>query len=196
MATEGPAGGPITLRVIGGAGADALDDSASGGTRFYDFEDPSTVAKGRGTHEDGEPWERRPAKPEETAWLEWRDWGSRTIPRYQLWWEPDTGVVLAGGFTRQSWGFRKSPYASLQGVQLQYSTGRQKLQVQLRRRVPTGRTPLSTSSSTRRPRASRTSTTSARATTPPSDAARRIATTATSTPTPTPTGSRSGRTGP
>jgi hypothetical protein len=123
--TGGPAGGPITFRVIGGPGGDTLDDAASGGTRFYDSDAPSTVAKGPGTHEDRKPWQRRPAKPEETAWLEWRDWGSRTIPRYQLWWEPDTAVVLAGGFTRQSWGFRKSPYASVQGVQLQYSTGRQ-----------------------------------------------------------------------
>ena len=51
--------------------------------------------------------------------------GSEMCIRDRLWWEPDTAVVLAGGFTRQSWGFRKSPYASLQAVQLQYSTGRQ-----------------------------------------------------------------------
>ena len=38
VVTEGPAGGPITLRVVGGPGNDALDDSKSGGTRVYDFE--------------------------------------------------------------------------------------------------------------------------------------------------------------
>ena len=32
--------------------------------------------------------------------------------------------MLAGGFTHQTWGFRKSPYSTLQAVQLQYSTGR------------------------------------------------------------------------
>ena len=33
--------------------------------------------------------------------------------------------MLAAGFTRQTWGFRKSPYSTLQAVQLQYSTGRE-----------------------------------------------------------------------
>jgi hypothetical protein len=124
VVSEGPAGGLITLRIMGGAGADALDESQSGGTRFYDFEGPSTLAKGPGTHEDRTPWERRPAKPQETPWLEWRDWGSRTLPQYQLWWEPDPALMLAAGLTRQTWGFRKFPYATLQAVQLQYSTGR------------------------------------------------------------------------
>jgi hypothetical protein len=33
--------------------------------------------------------------------------------------------MLAAGLTRQTWGFRKFPYSTLQAVQLQYSTGRQ-----------------------------------------------------------------------
>jgi hypothetical protein len=124
VVAEGPAGGPITLRVIGGEGADALDESGSGGARFYDFEGSSTVANGPGTRQDHELWERRPAKPEETPWLEWRDWGRRTIPQFQLWWEPDPALMLAAGLRRQTWGFRKFPYSTLQAVQLQYSTGR------------------------------------------------------------------------
>ena len=123
VATEGPAGGPITLRVVGGPGNDALDDSKSGGTRVYDFEGASVV-KGPGTHVDTTPWKRQPAKPKETPWLEWRDWGSRTLPQYKAWWEPDPGVILAAGLAHQTWGFRKFPYASLQTVQLQYSLGR------------------------------------------------------------------------
>ena len=66
----------------------------------------------------------RPAKPKETPWLEWRDWGSRTLPQYKLWWEPDPGVMLAAGFAHQTWGFRRFPYSTLQTVQLQYSLGR------------------------------------------------------------------------
>ena len=123
VATEGPAGGPITLRVVGGPGNDAIDDSKSGGTRVYDFEGASVV-KGPGTHVDRTPWKRQPAKPKETPWLEWRDWGSRTLPQYKVWWEPDPGVILAAGLAHQTWGFRKFPYASLQTVQLQYSIGR------------------------------------------------------------------------
>ena len=123
VATAGAADGPITFRVIGGAGADKLDDSRGGGSRFYD-EGGSSVVAGPGTHVDRKPWQRRPAKPAETPWLEWRDWGSRTLPQFKLWWEPDPALMLAAGFARQTWGFRKSPYATLQAMQLQYSTGR------------------------------------------------------------------------
>jgi hypothetical protein len=121
--TTRAAGGPITLRVIGGAGADRLDDSKSGGTRFYDT-DAGVVVAGPGTRLDRKTWERRPAKPQETPWLEWRDWGRRTLPQYKFWWEPDPALMLAAGLTRQTWGFRKSPYSTLQALQLQYSTGR------------------------------------------------------------------------
>jgi hypothetical protein len=125
VTTAGPADGAITLRVVGGAGPDRLDDSGSGSTRFYDSSGSGTVvAAGPGTRVDSKPWERKPAKPAETPWLEWRDWGTRTRPVYQVWWEPDPQVILAAGLTRQAWGFRKFPYASLQTVQLQYSTGR------------------------------------------------------------------------
>lgn len=123
VVARGPSGGPITVRVIGGSGSDSLDDAASGGTRVYDS-DGSSVLKGDGTRVDRKPWTRTPAKPAETPWLEWRDWGSRTIPQYKGWWEPDPNLILAAGFSHQTWGFRKSPYSTLQAVQLQYSTGR------------------------------------------------------------------------
>jgi hypothetical protein len=122
ISTSG-SGGPITLRVIGGPGMDRLEESKSGGTRFYD-QAGSLVVKGEGTEVETKPWTRRPAKPAETPWLEWRDWGSRTLPQYKLWWEPDPGLILAAGFSHQTWGFRKSPYSTLQAVQLQYSVGR------------------------------------------------------------------------
>ena len=87
----------------------------SGGTRFYDFEGRRRSRRAPAPRGPHEPWERRPAKPEETPWLEWRDWGSRTHPQLPA-------VVGAGprrscwprDFTRQTWGFRKFPYASLQ----------------------------------------------------------------------------------
>ena len=79
VVTSGPAGGPITVRVIGGGGPDRVDDSRSGDTRFYDAEG-SSVVKGDGTKVDHGEWKRQPAKPAETPWLEWRDWGSRTRP--------------------------------------------------------------------------------------------------------------------
>jgi len=127
VTASGSPGGPIRVRVIGGKGDDVLDEGTSGGTRFYDFEGGNDLEKGRGTAFDNRPWERRPAKPAETPWLEWRDWGSRTTRETLLWWEPDPGLMVAGGFFHTRWGFRKRPYASLQHAQLQYSFGREKL---------------------------------------------------------------------
>jgi hypothetical protein len=123
VVTSGAKGGAITLRVVGGPGADRVDDSHGGSTRVYDSAGGSVV-HGDGTRVDTRGWERRPAKPAETPWLEWRDWGGRTLPQYKLWWEPDPGLVLAAGLSHQTWGFRKSPYSTLQALQLQYSTGR------------------------------------------------------------------------
>ncbi|HJS56862.1 MAG TPA: hypothetical protein VKA01_02055 [Vicinamibacteria bacterium] len=125
--TSGPAGGPIRVRVISGKGDDLLDDGASGGTRLYDFEGTNRVERGPGTSIDSRPWERRPAKPAETLWLECRDWGNRTTRETLVWWEPDPGLMVAGGLFHTRWGFRKRPFASLQHVQLQYSFGREKL---------------------------------------------------------------------
>ncbi|HEY7922696.1 MAG TPA: hypothetical protein VII62_05900, partial [Vicinamibacteria bacterium] len=126
VTTSGPPGGPITLRVVGGGGSDRVDDSKSGGTRVYDAAGISVV-EGPGTELERKAWERQPAKPKETPWLEWRDWGSRTLPQYKFWYEPDPALMLAAGFTHQTWGFRKSPYSTLQAVQAQYSTGRNAL---------------------------------------------------------------------
>ena len=192
VVTEGPAGGPITLRVVAGSGTDTLDDSKSGGTRLYDFEG-SSVVEGPGTHVDSTAWQRRPAKPKETPWLEWRDWGSRTLPQYKAWWEPDPGVMLAAGFAHQTWGFRKFPYASLQTVQLQYSVGRNAFKFnydgEFRRENS-----KHTWSSTCRPRSSRTSTTSASATSSRTPRPKARART-TSTSSRTSTASRPGRAG-
>jgi hypothetical protein len=128
VVTSGPAGGPVTVRVIGGGGPDRVDDSGGGDTHFYDAEG-SFVVKGEDTTVDHGEWKRQPAKPAETPWLEWRDWGSRTRPVFQIWWEPDPGLIVAGGFTRQTWGFRKRPYSTLQTVQAQYSFGRDDFKV-------------------------------------------------------------------
>ena len=152
IATSGPASGPITLRVIGGPGPDHLDDSKGGGTRFYDSAGGSVV-EGPGTRRDRKEWTRKPAKPAETPWLEWRDWGSRTRPLYQVWWEPDPALMLAAGLTRQTWGFRKSPYSTLQTAQLQYSTGRDDFKLNYDGEFR-ARTRRSTSWSTPRPRSS------------------------------------------
>ena len=52
VVTSGPAGGPVTVRVIGGGGPDRVDDSGGGDTRFYDAEGSFVV---KGEEHDGRP---------------------------------------------------------------------------------------------------------------------------------------------
>jgi hypothetical protein len=118
----GPRGG-ITVRVASGKGADRLDDSASGGTRFYDVEREGEVVKGPGTGVATAEWTRRPLKPE-TPWLEQRDWGTFSLWQPLVWWEPDPGVVLKLGFSHYTYGFRKQPYATAQTFGLEWKTAR------------------------------------------------------------------------
>ena len=115
--------GPLSVRVSGGPGRDRLDDSKSGGTRFYDAE-PEEVAEGRGTDVSTRQWTRVPYKAE-TPWMEKQDFGSVTLKQPLVWWEPDPGVVLSMGASRYGYGFRKQPYATLQRVAVEYKTKRQ-----------------------------------------------------------------------
>ncbi len=125
LLTSGPAGG-ITTRVSGGPGADRLDDSPGGGTRFYDVEARSEVTSGPGTRVSGGKWVRIPRKPE-TPWMDKRDFGALTLVQPLVWWEPDPGVVLSFGATHYRYGFRKQPYASLQELGLAWKSGRSSL---------------------------------------------------------------------
>jgi hypothetical protein len=122
---SGPRGG-IRVRLSGGAGADALDDSGSGGTRFYDVDGPTEIVKGPGTGVSAWKWTPTPRKAE-TPWLEKQDFGSLTLFQPLVWWEPDPGVVLALGATHYRYGFRKQPYASMQRASVEWKTKRSAL---------------------------------------------------------------------
>ncbi|HVR72635.1 MAG TPA: hypothetical protein VMT87_17500 [Vicinamibacteria bacterium] len=126
LTTTGPRG-DITVRVSGGAGADVLDDSASGGTRFYDAE-RAEVTRGSGTSVSTRHWEPRPHKPE-TPWLESRDYGAASRHQLLAWWEPDPGLVLAAGKTFYRYGFRKQPYAQVHRFGVGFETARRAFKV-------------------------------------------------------------------
>jgi hypothetical protein len=104
------ASGPIRLRVLGGPGDDRLDDSAGGGTRFYDVEGDDAVSRGPGTR-----WNRRryqaPPGPKNAPWIPPRDWGREWYPLPVLGYSSDYGVLAGAGFTTQGYGFRKHPWA-------------------------------------------------------------------------------------
>jgi len=105
----GPSG-PIRVRVLGGPGDDRLDDSAGGGTRFYDFEGSDDVTGGPGTR-----WDKRsytaPPGPRNAPWIPPRDWGREWYPLPALGYSADYGLFAGAGFVTQGYGFRQHPWA-------------------------------------------------------------------------------------
>jgi hypothetical protein len=110
--------GPITLRVVGGAGNDLLDDAAGGGTRFYDAEGENAVRPGRSTHVSTRPYdEPEPPKDERP-----RDWGHRWSTPLWLSAGSDIGLFVGAGIQREGYGFRKEPFSTRQTVRVGYAT--------------------------------------------------------------------------
>jgi hypothetical protein len=114
--------GPITIRVVGGAGNDTLDDSASGKTRFSDTE--GKVEEGPGTHVDRRPYVPPPPNPK-APWIPPRDWGRDILSKPWLGYGPDVGVFVGDSVTFQSYGFRKHPYSKRQVVRAGWAFGAQ-----------------------------------------------------------------------
>jgi hypothetical protein len=111
----------IHLRVLGGDGHDTVDDSQSGG---LDVQDPHGIAvqRGHGTKVSDHEW-TNPAPEPDRPWLEPRNYGHWTVPVVEAWWQPNQALMVGGGFTRTSWGFRKYPWANMQSLTLLYSSG-------------------------------------------------------------------------
>lgn len=121
VVTRGPKGG-IKVRVIGGAGEDAIDDAAVGGLRVSDAEGQRSVRRGPGTSVDDKPYE--PPPPNERGWwIPPRDWGRRTLfPVMRLTGTTDYGVILNLGLKTTGYGFRKDPWADKQSLRVSYAT--------------------------------------------------------------------------
>ena len=96
---------PITIRVVGGGGADELVNSGGPPVRFYDAGD-QTVAEGPGVD-----WVRSsPSRP--FSWFEDSydlDWGGETMPLPGLSYDGDRGFVPIVGFQHTRFGFAKRP---------------------------------------------------------------------------------------
>ena len=127
--SEGPANGRITVEAIGGAGDDVLDDSRSGRTRFDDSEGHNEVVKGRGTKVDDRPW-TNPRPDPKAPWVEPRDFNRVWLTQFLAYWTPDLGLFAGGGLRRNSYGFRKHPFANSHQTFLGYSTTRKAVRFQ------------------------------------------------------------------
>lgn len=110
----------IRLRVIGGAGEDALLDSG-GTTRLamYDADSGTTVT--RGVHLDRRPYAPPPKRT--PTQIPPRDWGHRWQPAAMLAGGPDIGLLVGAGRTLTNYGFRKLPFASQHRFRVGVATG-------------------------------------------------------------------------
>ncbi len=112
--------GGALLRIVGGDGADVLDDSAAGGTRFSGSSSSHRMAAGPGTR-----WDRRryaPPPPAKADGTPARDFGRVTGPLLQLSYGSDYGAMIGATLNTVGYGFRKDPWADKQSLKVVYST--------------------------------------------------------------------------
>jgi hypothetical protein len=112
--------GGVLLRVIGGAGRDALDDAQGGGSRFSSSDADDAVTKGPGTHWDKRPYQA-PPKNKSGEWIPPRDWGRRTLKMFRFTYEPDLGVLVNASLLTTGYGFRRHPFTDRQLLRLTYA---------------------------------------------------------------------------
>jgi hypothetical protein len=119
LVTSGPRGG-VTVRVIGGAGNDVIDDRAGTGLHVSDASGENSVLRGSGTSLDTRPYT---APLRKTApWIPPRDWGRRTVFFPAIGGNTDLGVLFVASIKTTGYGFRKDPYADTQTFRLAYAT--------------------------------------------------------------------------
>ena len=119
----GPAGGPITARVIAGGDRDIVDDSASGGTDVWRDAGTLDVKRGPGTNVRDKVW-LNPVPVKDAPWIEPRSYGQWSVPAPVFGYAPDVSVYLGFGFTRTAWGFRTEPSKSVQTLRGGLATGK------------------------------------------------------------------------
>jgi hypothetical protein len=116
--------GGILVRVIGGADDDRFEDVTgvgSGRTIFYDAAGDNEFVVGPATRIDRRPYEppvadtlTRNNEPPSRDWGAGQSWFSPLVD-----WRSEIGPVVGGGPTWTRYGFRRSPYATRFGAQVQ-----------------------------------------------------------------------------
>jgi hypothetical protein len=112
--------GPL-VRIIAEDGRDQLVDSTRDGReRFYDDSQAPARTEGSKTKVDRRPYIAPRKSPREVPA---RDWGKRWTASTSLSFAPDVGVLIGGGRTLTTYGFRKNPYASRHQFRAAFATG-------------------------------------------------------------------------
>lgn len=118
--------GAITMRVVGGAGNDALDDTREGHTTLYDSGGADRVLAGPGTRVDRRPYEQALDAKKDPA----RDWGHVFLNTPLVSAGGDLGVFVGDRASYIGYGFRKYPFAYRHTVRGGYATGLSAAQVE------------------------------------------------------------------
>jgi hypothetical protein len=112
VVTQGEEGG-VTVRVIGGQGANTVDDSEGFAVQFYAGEGDNRLVGDSGSRLKTKPFTmplRRP--PNDTPRVPAQDWGGLTKPLFVAGYHSDPGVTVGAGIDSLSHGFRKYPWAN------------------------------------------------------------------------------------
>lgn len=117
--SRGSGPGRVVVRVMGGKGADRLDDSAGAGLRFYDHQGENRVMERTTTVVDDRPYET----PLDPIGNPRRDWGRSTTPALWLDANSDRGLLAGVGGHHTRYGFRKYPFRHRQTVRAGYAGG-------------------------------------------------------------------------
>jgi hypothetical protein len=118
VSSRGAGTDSVKVRMVGGAGADVVDDSKGGRTHFYDHEGENRFVPGRGSEESNKPYET----PRDRLGDPLRDWGGQVLNIPVLSAGGDLGVFVGFDHQRIKFGFRKQPYAMRQDFRFGYST--------------------------------------------------------------------------
>src|SRR5262249_51468273 len=108
----------IEVRVIGDGGNDVVDDSAGGGTHFYDDEGRNRMVKGPGSTDNSGSF----VPSVDDVGDVFKDWGGSTGPAVWVGALAGVGLLLGAKLQKTAYGFRKEPYRYQQDVGFAYST--------------------------------------------------------------------------
>ena len=100
------------VRMIGGMGNDTLDATGAGNAKLSDSEGQNRAIDAEYDDHAYTP----PPPPKGAEWVPPLDWGGQSLGFPLLAYNADLGVFLGYNIKFQSFGFRKSPYASSQQV--------------------------------------------------------------------------------
>lgn len=117
---RGPGSG-ITVRILGGEGADTLADESAAGARLYDAGPETVFVRGGSTRVDTRDFRDPPSL--DPFHEHPPDWGAWTRPLPVFGAIPDVGVTLGIGIIRDRYGFRKYPYSSRLTASVSFATG-------------------------------------------------------------------------